>query len=105
MVLAVPLTLTVGDTLYEYKSPTPVRLSRPAEALPPPPASVTKQYAAALDVARVFGRSPGCTDASPELITAVATAAVKANLSARVFAATVAVESACNRSEEHTSEL
>jgi hypothetical protein len=97
VVLGFPLTLTVGDTLYEYKLPAAVRLSRPAEVLPPPPASITKQYAAALDVARVFGRSPGCTDASPELITAVATEAIQMKLEPRILAATIAVESACNQ--------
>ena len=71
---------------------------RPAE----PPAHdvqselLTKQYVAALDVARVFGRSQGCDNADPKLITAVATEAVNDNLDPRIFAATIAVESACD---------
>lgn len=57
----------------------------------------TKQYAAALDVANVFGRSPGCSDASPILITEIAQEAVKVEIDPRVLAATIAVESACNQ--------
>lgn len=49
-----------------------------------------------LDVAKVFGRSPGCTDASPELINQVTKAAVYAGLDPALAAATVAVESGCN---------
>lgn len=57
---------------------------------------LTKQYVAALDVARVFGRSQGCDNADPKLITAVATEAVNDNLDPRIFAAMIAVESACD---------
>ena len=56
----------------------------------------TKQYLAALDVARVFGRSVGCAEADPKLIDAIATEALKADLEPRILAATVAVESACD---------
>jgi soluble lytic murein transglycosylase-like protein len=52
---------------------------------------------APLDVALVFGRAPGCSDAGPEVINAVAFAAVKAGIEPKVFAALVAVESGCNQ--------
>jgi transglycosylase-like protein with SLT domain len=55
-----------------------------------------QQYVAALDVARVFGRAPGCAEANATLIGKVASEALRAGLDARVFAATVAVESSCD---------
>jgi soluble lytic murein transglycosylase-like protein len=58
--------------------------------------AATKQYVAALDVARVFGRAPGCADTSPDLITAVAVEALQDGIDPRVFAATIAVESTCD---------
>lgn len=57
---------------------------------------LTKQYVAALDVARVFGRAPGCTEADPKLITAVAVESINDGLDPRIFAALVATESACD---------
>ena len=57
---------------------------------------LTKRYVAALDVARVFGRAPGCADADSKLITDIATEAINDNLDPRILAATVAVESACD---------
>jgi soluble lytic murein transglycosylase-like protein len=51
---------------------------------------------APLDVAKVFGRSPGCADADSDLIEATAKAAVNANLDPSILAATVATESGCN---------
>ena len=70
----------------------PAPIPAPAPALTADP-----RFVAALDVARVFGRAQGCTDASPDLITAVANEAVEMKLDPRIFAATVAVESACNQ--------
>ena len=61
-----------------------------------PSEQTTREYVAALDVARVFGRSQGCAEAKPELITAIAVEAVKDNLDAHILAALVAVESACD---------
>lgn len=57
---------------------------------------LTKQYVAALDVARVFGRAPGCADAEPKLITAVAVEALNDSVDPRILAATLAVESGCD---------
>lgn len=56
----------------------------------------TRQYIAALDVARVFGRSQGCENADPKLITSIAVESLNDNLDPRILAATVAVESACD---------
>jgi len=51
---------------------------------------------APLEVAKVFGRTPGCADADPELIQATAKAAIEAGLDPRIFAATIGVESSCS---------
>lgn len=51
---------------------------------------------APLEVAKVFGRAPGCADADSEMIEMTAKAAVTANLDPAILAATVATESACN---------
>lgn len=66
---------------------------------PKPPASVfqpSERKIAPLEVAKVFGRSRGCENASPELIQAVAQEAIFNSIDARIAAATVAIESACN---------
>ena len=55
-----------------------------------------QQYIAALDVARVFGRAPGCAEADAKLIGDVAKEALRVGLDARILAATVAVESSCD---------
>jgi hypothetical protein len=52
---------------------------------------------APLEVAKVFGRTPGCSDADAEMIQATARAAVEADLDPAIAAATVGVESACNQ--------
>lgn len=71
--------------------------------VPPPPIVhdiqseiLTKQYVAALDVARVFGRAQGCENVDAQVITDVATEALNDELDPRVLAATLAVESACD---------
>ncbi len=51
---------------------------------------------APLEVAKVYGRAPGCTDADPELIEMTAKAAIETNLDPAILAATVATESSCN---------
>jgi soluble lytic murein transglycosylase-like protein len=56
----------------------------------------TKQFAASLDVARVFGRSQGCADADPKLINDIAAEAIASNTDPRILAALVAVESSCD---------
>jgi len=73
---------------------TPIPLATPPA---PTPVLLTKEFTAALDVARVFGRSTGCAEADPKLIVTVADEAVKADVDPRVLAATIAVESACNQ--------
>lgn len=50
-----------------------------------------------LEVAKVFGRSHGCEQATPELILAVSEEAVRNGIDPRIAAATVAIESACNQ--------
>lgn len=77
--------------ILAHRSHPPVA-SAPAVADP-----LSKQYVAAIDVARVFGRSPGCADADPQLIDNVASEAVKNEMDPRILAATVAVESSCNQ--------
>lgn len=59
--------------------------------------TASKEYIAALDVARVFGRTNGCAEADSKLITLVAQEALKAGVDPRVLAATIAVESGCNQ--------
>jgi hypothetical protein len=51
---------------------------------------------APLEVAKVFGRTPGCADADADMIEATARAAIKAGLDPAIAAATVGVESGCN---------
>jgi hypothetical protein len=51
---------------------------------------------APLEVAKVFGRTAGCSDADADMIQATAKAAIEANLDPAIAAATVGVESACN---------
>jgi len=81
---------------WASKPPVPRPFVAALPAVPTAPDPTNKQYVAALDVARVFGRSQGCAEADPKLINAVATEAAKADLDPRVLAATVAVESSCN---------
>lgn len=61
------------------------------------PAAPDPKFIAAIEAARVFGRAPGCANASTELITAVADESVRMKLDARTFAALIAVESGCNQ--------
>jgi hypothetical protein len=71
-----------------------------AHQMPQPPA-MAFQYSifrtAPLEVAKVFGRTPGCADADAELIQATAQAAIEAGLDPAIAAATVGVESGCNQ--------
>lgn len=52
---------------------------------------------APFEVAKVFGRSPGCADASGELIEETAKAAIDTNLDPAILASTIATESSCNQ--------
>jgi hypothetical protein len=67
----------------------------------PKPPAIGYQYSqfrtGPLEVAKVFGRSKGCENASPELILAVSEQAVNNSIDPRIAAATVAIESACNQ--------
>lgn len=51
---------------------------------------------APLEVAEVFGRTPGCEDADAGMIQSTANAAIEAGLDPSIAAATVGVESGCN---------
>jgi Transglycosylase SLT domain len=74
----------------------------PSFSLPKPvlPAVPKLEYGevrtAPLEIAKVFGRSPGCQDADSELIFATSEAALRTGLDPKLAAATVAVESGCN---------
>jgi soluble lytic murein transglycosylase-like protein len=50
-----------------------------------------------IEVARIFGRAQGCSEASPDLIQLVARESVGAGVDPRIFAALIAVESGCNQ--------
>ncbi len=70
-----------------------------AKQLPQPPALAFRYSifrTAPLEVAKVFGRTPGCADADTDLIQATANAAINAGLDPAIAAATVGVESSCN---------
>lgn len=71
-----------------------------AKQVPPVPA-MAFHYSifrtAPLEVAKVFGRTPGCADADADLIQATANAAIEAGLDPAIAAATVGVESGCNQ--------
>lgn len=70
-----------------------------AKQIPQPPALAFRYSlfkTAPLEVAKVFGRTPGCADADADLIQATAKAAIEAGLDPAIAAATVGVESGCN---------
>jgi len=52
---------------------------------------------APLEVAKVFGRTQGCSDADADLINSTARAAIDAGLDPAIAAATIGVESGCNQ--------
>src|SRR5260370_33834829 len=68
--------------------------------IPKPPA-IAYQLSAfrtgPLEVAKVFGRSRGCENASPELIFAVSEQAGNNSIDPLIAAPPAAIESACNR--------
>src|ERR1700676_4532419 len=72
----------------------------------PPPVQVIKVQPdnrenkiqdAAWEVAKVFGRSPGCKDASPELGRMIAEASIDQGADPKIVAATASIESNCNQ--------
>jgi soluble lytic murein transglycosylase-like protein len=98
LVLLVAVILTVGAAIVFHAPRQNPPIVRP---LPPVTRDIqseilTKQYVAALDVARVFGRSQGCENIDPQTISDVATEAIADELDPRVLAATMAVESSCD---------
>jgi Transglycosylase SLT domain len=77
------------------ETPRSEPLSKP---VPPsvPALSFSELRTAPLEIAKVFGRSPGCQDADSDLIFATSDAALRTGLDPKIAAATVAVESGCN---------
>jgi hypothetical protein len=75
-----------------YNQPQP----KPSFRLESPRLDYSIQRTAPIEVAKVFGRSQGCQDASLELVNLVAETALKHGVDPRVLAAEVAVESGCN---------
>jgi hypothetical protein len=68
-----------------------------ARTTPKPPALHYSIWRTApLTIAEVFGRAPGCSDASADLIEMTARASIRAGLDPAIAAATVATESSCN---------
>jgi hypothetical protein len=80
-----------------YVSPDSMNVSQKTPAPPAMAYSYSVFRTAPLDVAKVFGRSPGCADADADLIGAVARASIESGLDPSIAAATVGVESGCNQ--------
>lgn len=78
-------------TLQDYEARNVKRFAPVAPAI-----MYTEVRTGPLEVAKVFGRSEGCTNADADLIQATSTAAINAGIPSRLLAAVVAVESACN---------
>lgn len=99
--LLVLLPWLMPATAGQYWIPSPADI-RPVvlRNMPhPDPALLTFSIwrTAPFEVAKVFGRSPGCADANSELIEITAKAAIDANLDPAILAATIATESSCNQ--------
>jgi hypothetical protein len=98
--IAIPMILVMLFGIVRYGTAPSLRATPTAPithaAVVDQPMYLTKQYAASLDVARVFGRTQGCADAAPKMINDIAAEAVKDNIDARVFAALIATESSCD---------
>lgn len=97
IVMLLTLTVPVSGSLYANMD-TQMDIVF-ARQTPRPPAQAfdfSIFHTAPLQVALVFGRSAGCSDAKPELINNTARAAIDAGVDPGVYAATVATESACN---------
>jgi hypothetical protein len=75
------------DITFNRHSPLP-----PTEAY-----QYSLYHTGVFEVAKVFGRSPGCESADADLITETNDAAVKSGLDPRIAAAVIATESSCNQ--------
>jgi soluble lytic murein transglycosylase-like protein len=65
-----------------------------------PPAEAYKfslYHTGVFEVAKVFGRSPGCDNADADLITDTNDAAIRAGIDPRIMAAVIVNESGCNQ--------
>jgi hypothetical protein len=97
IVLVLAFNLPLSGSLYANMDD--ILHMQVARQTPRPPA-LAWQFSifrtAPLEVAKVFGRTPGCADADPDLIQATAKAAIEAGLDPRIFAATIGIESSCN---------
>jgi len=98
LVILLSVVAMLGLAGYSHKhefKPTPY-VAAPAPAAQAGIPEAEKQYVAALDVARVFGRSSGCAEADVKLIGDIAAESLRVGISPRILAATVAVESSCD---------
>ena len=86
----------IAFAIRSQRTHPPHVVSLPAAPVPDP--RPDKKYTAALEVARIFGRSTnGCAEADPKLITTVAEESIASNVDPRVLAALIAIESGCNQ--------
>lgn len=94
--LFIPVLAVTVSVFIQNKHYRPI-VAAPTVVVQTPALDATnQQYIAALAVARVFGRAPGCAEADAALIGKVATEALRTGLDPRILAATVAVESSCD---------
>jgi Transglycosylase SLT domain len=96
--LVLMLGLWIGLIIFGLKT---VKSSNAATASPTGTKSVLLAVqkvdrTGVIEVAKVFGRAPGCENTDPDFIEDVNLAAARVGLDAKVAAATVAVESGCN---------
>ena len=98
--VAIPMVFLMITSIIFYAAKTDPHMRPQAPvvhaAVVDQPMYQTKQFAASLDVTRVFGRSQGCAEADPKLISDIAAEAIASNTDPRILAALVAVESACD---------
>jgi soluble lytic murein transglycosylase-like protein len=79
-------------------SAAPINIFLPARLMPKvPKPTYSVARTSPITVAEVFGRSQGCQEANPDLVQDTARTAVDTGLDPELFAAIVAVESACNQ--------
>lgn len=88
----------VVSMTFQQPSPANIRPVLLRNMPHPNPALLTFSIwrTAPLEVAKVYGRSPGCSDADAEMINTTAKAAIETNVDPAILAALVATESSCN---------